>query len=132
MNTKDIRILSVRQPWAELIVLGHKDVENRSMPITHRGVLLIHASRTPAPITDRQIQRRYHIHIERHTLLTGGIIGMVDLVACVTEYDSMWFDGPYGWVLRDARRLPFIEHRGNVSLMRASPELIKRIGKSTS
>lgn len=132
MNSKDIRILSVRQPWAELIVLGHKNVENRGMPVTHRGLLLIHASKTPAEITDRQLLTRYGVRVDRGTLRTGGIIGVVNLVACVEEFDSPWFDGPYGWVLRDAQRLSFVAHRGNVSLMRASPELLKRIGKSKS
>ena len=38
--------LSVRQPCADLLVLGEKDVENRSKPIRYRGWLLIHASKT--------------------------------------------------------------------------------------
>jgi len=36
--------LSVRQPWAWLIVNGHKDVENRTWSTQHRGDILIHAS----------------------------------------------------------------------------------------
>src|SRR5512135_2097795 len=38
-----IKALSVRQPWANAIMLG-KDVENRSRYFAHRGLLLIHAS----------------------------------------------------------------------------------------
>jgi hypothetical protein len=39
--------LSIRQPWAWLIIAGHKDVENRSWTTTYRGPLLIHAARRP-------------------------------------------------------------------------------------
>lgn len=40
-----LRALTVRQPWAQAIVDGHKDVENRSQgfPKGYRGPLLIHA-----------------------------------------------------------------------------------------
>ena len=42
-----IRALTVRQPWAEAIVDGHKPTENRSQgfPKTFRGILLIHAGK---------------------------------------------------------------------------------------
>jgi hypothetical protein len=35
--------LSIRQPWASLIVAGLKPVENRSWRVRYRGPLLIHA-----------------------------------------------------------------------------------------
>ena len=38
-----MRAITIRQPWAELIVRGDKDVENRSWRTRHRGPLLIHA-----------------------------------------------------------------------------------------
>ena len=38
------KVLSVRQPYANLIVKGYKDVENRSRRTNYRGLLLIHAS----------------------------------------------------------------------------------------
>jgi ASCH domain len=41
-----MRALSVRQPWAEQILNGEKDVENRSYLTHPRGPLLIHASKT--------------------------------------------------------------------------------------
>jgi hypothetical protein len=39
-----MKILSVRQPWAALIVSGHKDIENRTWSTRYRGPVLIHAS----------------------------------------------------------------------------------------
>jgi len=38
-----MKVLSVKQPWAWLIVEGIKPVENRSWNTAHRGPLLIHA-----------------------------------------------------------------------------------------
>ena len=36
--------LSIRQPWAWLILNGGKDIENRSWPTKVRGRVLVHAS----------------------------------------------------------------------------------------
>ena len=41
-----IPALSIRQPWAWLIVNGHKDIENRDWPTVFRGELLVHAGQT--------------------------------------------------------------------------------------
>ena len=40
-----MKALSIRQPWAWLIVNGHKDIENRSWPTRFRGPVLIHAAK---------------------------------------------------------------------------------------
>jgi len=40
-----MKCLSLWQPWASLLVTGHKCVETRSWPISHRGPLLIHAAK---------------------------------------------------------------------------------------
>jgi hypothetical protein len=44
-----MRALTIRQPWAWLIVHGHKDLENRTWCTSYRGPLLIHAAGTMAP-----------------------------------------------------------------------------------
>lgn len=42
----DAPALTVHNPWAGLIAVGHKTVENRVWRTTHRGPLLIHAGLT--------------------------------------------------------------------------------------
>jgi hypothetical protein len=37
----------------------------------------------------------------------GGIVGVARLVDCVTQSDSPWFVGPYGFVLDRAQPVPF-------------------------
>lgn len=41
-----MKCLTVWQPWADLIVKGIKDVENRSRVTRYRGPLLIHVAGT--------------------------------------------------------------------------------------
>lgn len=40
-----MKVLSVKQPWAALLVNGIKDIENRTRRTTFRGRILIHASK---------------------------------------------------------------------------------------
>lgn len=42
-----MKVLSIQQPWAHLIVSGCKDVENRGWKTDYRGPLFIHASGLP-------------------------------------------------------------------------------------
>lgn len=40
-----MKALSIRQPWAWLIVHGGKDIENRSWHTKFRGRFLVHAAK---------------------------------------------------------------------------------------
>lgn len=44
----------------------------------------------------------------------GGIIGEAEIVDCVTSSPSRWFQGPYGFVIRNARILEFRRCRGQL------------------
>ncbi len=39
-----MKVLSLLQPWASLVVMGRKKIETRSWSTSYRGELLIHAS----------------------------------------------------------------------------------------
>lgn len=39
------KVISLLQPWAELVVIGAKEIETRSWKTEYRGELLIHASK---------------------------------------------------------------------------------------
>src|SRR4029079_15712213 len=43
-----MKVLSLLQPWATLVVMGVKQIETRSWSTAHRGPLLIHASKGKA------------------------------------------------------------------------------------
>ncbi|MBF0169079.1 MAG: ASCH domain-containing protein [Alphaproteobacteria bacterium] len=105
----DVRCLSIRQPWAHLILHWGKDIENRKWLTHYRGKLLIHAS--------KQIDCE-HEEVRAENMPLGGIVGVVRVVDCVTKSDSPWFFGPYGFVLADARPLKFVQCRGLQGLFR--------------
>lgn len=109
--------LSVRQPWAWLIVSGWKDVENRTRRIGYRGPLLIHASKTPDPELAfiREELAALEIHVPED-LDYGGVVGQVTVTDCVTESDSPWFEGPFAYVLDDPQPLPFRPFPGQLGL----------------
>lgn len=117
-----MRILTVRQPWASLIVRGVKDIENRSFQVQYRGPLLIHAAAGSPRDTD-VLPRDEIARLPR-----GVIVGIVTLVDIVTTHESPWFEGPYGWRLTDALtfRTP-IPHRGQLALVRPPQELLERV-----
>ena len=108
-----MKALSIRQPWAWLIIHGYKDVENRSWSTDYRGPVLVHAGKTLDPRFD---EIREDILAEggdlpdRRSIERGGIVGRVKIVDCVDaprDEEDFWFWGPYGFVLEDARPLPF-------------------------
>lgn len=112
-----MKTLSIRQPWAWLILNAGKNIENRSWPTNFRGRFLIHAAK--ACTRDefccsliwceefRQATPSYNI--ER-----GGIVGVAELVDCVRSSPSPWFAGPFGFVVRNAKPLPFYPCRGKL------------------
>lgn len=105
--TPDIRAISIRQPWCHHILYDGKDVENRSWPTKFRGLVLIHASGGVDP-GDRAMVRRMGMP-------TGGIVGIMRITDCITESDSDWFFGPYGFVIAEARPLRFVPCKGTIS-----------------
>jgi ASCH domain len=106
-----MRVLSVRQPFADLIVSGCKPIENRSWRTPYRGPLLIHAASVMHDIPLREIERRYRVHVATHLPL-GGIVGAAFLIDCVSDHNSRWFDGPFGFVLAGAIPCAFVALAG--------------------
>lgn len=122
---KELRALSLKQPWAWLVVNGFKDIENRNWRTQHRGPLLIHASRSVdllTPTVEEEMETNYDVTIPDELPL-GGIIGVVDVIDCVRKHPSKWkFKASWGWVLENPRRLPFRQCKGFVGLFRPNLE----------
>lgn len=109
-----MKALSIMQPWAWLIVAGHKDIENRSWPTRFRGPVLIHAGKRFDPDYEDGHDWDWP-HIEQPCDFdVGGIVGEAEIVDCVQASRSCWFFGPFGFVLRNARPLPFRPCRGQL------------------
>ena len=121
------KAISIQQPWAWLIVSGIKPVENRTWLTTYRGPLFIHAGKRVPPNEElREIELAYKVKINRADLTYGGIIGCAKLVDCVEEHDSPFFCGPFGFVLDNARPVPFVPMLGKLGLFYVPEDLDQR------
>lgn len=122
MNAVQLRqpALTIRQPYAWLIVAGFKPIENRTWSTTYRGRLMIHAAVRLHDHTIAEIEDRYRVRINPDDLQRGGIIGAVELVDVVTQHQSKWFQGPFGWVLQNPKPVSFRAIRGGQGLFEAA------------
>lgn len=112
--------LTIRQPWAWAILVAGKDVENRTWPTSYRGPIAIHAARGMTHLEWCQFLDFYRHSVGWHTgvhidgpplpepaeLVRGAIVGTAEVVDCVTEHPSPWFEGPRGFVLDNVVALP--------------------------
>lgn len=110
--------LSIQQPWAWLIVNGHKSIENRTWDTGMRGRVGIHTGKK----LDRDgldWVRRTFPHIALPTSFDlGGIVGRAELTGVVTASNDPWFFGPFGFQFANAQPLPFMPCRGALGFFR--------------
>ncbi|MBA4063464.1 MAG: hypothetical protein C0501_07080 [Isosphaera sp.] len=128
--------LSVRQPWAALLVAGVKTVEVRTWPTRRRGPVLIHAGRLPDERPDGWALLDTP-ELRAWVGLGGGVIGVADLVDCV-RYDTAeafaaaeaehrnppdWFRPPrlYGFAFRNPRPVAFRPFTGQTFFFPVEP-----------
>jgi hypothetical protein len=87
--------LSIRQPFAELILRGVKKIEYRSIPTHKRERVYIYASRVPVDDAGSWAK----VKLEPGDLPTGVLVGTVEIVGCDGE------PGDYQWKLARPKRL---------------------------
>ena len=125
----EVRLLSIQQPWAWLIVHGEKRIENRRWRTRYRGPIAIHASlafdhsfasgRFPLP-ADAELP-------PIATLPRGAIVGVATIIDCVAASADPWFSGPFGFVLAGVRPIEPLPWRGALGLSRLSPEAARML-----
>lgn len=124
METLPQKALSIRQPWAWAILYAGKDIENRDWPTKGRGAFCIHASKgmTKGEYEDC-LQTAHQISLVKpfpsglalpgfDELERGGIVGVARITGCVSNSESPWFFGRYGFQIADVRPVPFIPVKG--------------------
>ena len=57
---------------------------------------------------------------------------MAEITDCVVDHRSKWFEGPYGFVLRNRRPLMFVKWTGTLGLRDAPNRLLKRLRLRTA
>jgi len=127
-----MKALSIRQPWAELILQGRKTIELRSWRTHYRGRIAVHASQTVRE------EACVAFGLDPARVVRGALVGTVKLVDILALDEAAWealrdqhlslrdFPGPmFGWQLEDPQRLPQpIPMRGRMSLFNVPDEVI--------
>lgn len=122
-----MKVLTIKQPWATLIMQGDKRFEFRSWQAKYRGDLLIHAGLG----IDKEAMKRLERYIPKE-LPYGKILGKVKLVDCIKMspefkeillnenkeiYTDSAFKENYGWQVTDVEMFENpIEAKGHLSL----------------
>ncbi|MFC1686163.1 ASCH domain-containing protein [Nanoarchaeota archaeon] len=113
-----MKALSLKQPWAELVVSGRKKIELRKWNTKFRGEFLIHASKVP----DSKSMKR--LGFEK--LPCGVIVGKARLVGVKKYANKKEFEedknlhfgtegwGEYGFLLKDAKKVRQIPVNGKL------------------
>jgi len=115
-----MKAISIRQPWAGLIILGFKDIENRTWPAPgriHGTNILIHAGKQPdkdalqdfATISEAAFNLALRAGVSQmdfyartdaapYAFNRGGVLGVAKLEGCVKGSSSPWaFQEPSTW-----------------------------------
>jgi hypothetical protein len=133
--------LSIRQPWAWLIIRPDltgtaretyphfKDIENRVWYTNFRGKFLVHAAKGMTQ-SEYDNAQEWALTIDPqipfpspNALQKGGIVGEVELTACLDESPSPWFCGPYGYALKNPKPLPFLPLLGQLKFFHVPNEI---------
>lgn len=130
-----MKALSIRQPWAWLILNGGKDIENRVRRTSFRGRILVHAAKgctrdeyhdACKVVTEINLRTGSQICIPPlEELERGGIVGSVEIIGCVYEHSSPWFFGPFGYELRNPATLPYLQYKGQLGVFNVPDELLQ-------
>ena len=124
---KTVKVLTIKQPWATLIMQGYKRFEFRSWQTKYRGDLLIHAGKGIDKVAIKRLEKYLP-----EELPTGKILGKVTLVDCIKMspefkeellkenrdiYTKSSFKENYGWQMDNVQvfKEP-IEAKGHLSL----------------
>lgn len=107
-----MKALSIRQPWAWLIINGYKDIENRTWRTHFRGRFLIHAGKRFDKEGYESVKKNFpEIQMpEPEEFDFGGIVGEAELIDCIepeqcVPVGSGWHQADcFGFVLSNAKK----------------------------
>src|SRR5271157_5351271 len=100
-----MRALSIRQPWAELILLGHKTIEVRSKRTHLRERVFIYAGLNRIePAEEARITQEFEIDVDG--LPRGVLVGTVEIVGCLPlKQDVLPLDHDIAWEPPQSREI---------------------------
>lgn len=100
-----MKVLTIKEPWANLILEGKKTIETRTWKTQHRGLILLHASKNPK------------------SKISGCIFAAAKIVDCipmVKAHESKAccdiYPKAYSWFLEDIKPTELKEVKGKLGL----------------
>jgi len=126
---QQIKVLTVRQPWADAILSGLKTVENRSYRIKYRGRLYIHSSLAKPEKKDIYYCKQRGFDYDELHSYKGEILGYVTLSDVLIDSDNLWaFPSSYQWQLTNPVILKeSIGAIGKLGLWTPPPDVIRQL-----
>ncbi|WP_412026654.1 hypothetical protein [Deinococcus yunweiensis] len=122
--------LTVDQPWASLIAIGEKSIENRSWRPAERFIgmpLLIHAGRSYDHLGSFDLKVTQGIDCYAPHMPQRAIVAITRLADVITASDDPWFVGPYGWILDNVQAIAPVACSGNRGLWCPSKDVQQRV-----
>jgi hypothetical protein len=141
-----MKVLTISQPYATLIAVGEKFVENRTWECFYRGPLLIHAGKGTQYLTAKMMKQR--------NLPTGCIVAACRMIACVYVpslkgriaarmplrdlplarmieiANHQHTEGPFAFVLSEVQKLTQpVQCSGSQGLWKPTPEIIEQVNR---
>lgn len=134
-----LRMLSLHQPYALMVVTGCKKVETRSWQTAYRGWLAIHATKT----VPQEMRSAYHVAVSSGMFPAnvpfGAIVCLVHLVRIVPTREAKFLvsalerswgnydTGRFAWFFDDRRILQPIKCKGGQSIRLVPDEVRAQI-----
>ncbi len=116
MTTRMIRALTIKQPWAELLIRGEKTIECRTWTTPYRGPLLLHAAKSRDP----QMKSVYPAAPCGCLIALAQLTGIEQITAAnAAQFNTVWEDNPpgaYAWHLDNIEPFDPIPWRGQIGL----------------
>jgi hypothetical protein len=116
------------------VIQGWKPIENRSWPTKVRGRVAIHAAQRAEDkgffdfVREKGLGAQVALDMATaRSLPLSAVIGLVDIIDCVTSSSSLWFEGPFGFVLVNPRPLRPIPCRGALQIFDLDPAISQEI-----
>lgn len=138
----EIRLLTLTQPWAALVVLGHKRIETRSWGTPYRGRVAIHAAKGWNKVAEQLANELVNERLIPSTLDFGSILTvehLTDVVATesvttrISDQERRFGNytaGRKAWLFDGALSRPLatpFHYRGAQGLRALPPEIAARL-----
>lgn len=138
MPKHKIKALTLHGPWVHAIIEAGKDIENRDWPcyLQIGDYIALHAGKTydwqgaiSIGLITRELGRPYTPPVEMD-YKSGFIYGVAQFAGNVTESDSPWFFGKYGWKLTNVVAIEPVACRGAQKLFELPADVLAQVRRN--